>query len=119
MKTAVAKETSASISFKSSLIICREIKGKKVEKVKKILKDILNKKRSLNGKYYTNAVKKFLDILKTAEANAKEKNLAVDRLFVRNAIANKGETKYRPKTRWRLRGRKQKSTNIEIVVEER
>ena len=83
------------------------------------MEDILNQKRSLKGKYYTNATKKFLDILKSAGANAKQKNLAVEKLFVKHAIANEGEAMYRPRTRWGLRGRSQKSTNIEIILEER
>ena len=119
MKTATAKETTAPVSFRHSQIICRKIKGKKVGKVKKLLEDILEEKKSLDGKYYTKTVKKLLDIIKSAEANAKQKNLAVEKLFIKNAIADKGEATYRAKTRWNLRGRRQKSSNIEIVVEER
>lgn len=119
MKTATAKGTSAPISFRHSRIICREIRGKKVGKVKKILEAVLDKKRSLDGKYYTKTVEKILDIIKSAEANAKQKNLVVERLFIKKATADKGEASYRAKTRWNLRGRKQKSANIEIVVEER
>jgi len=119
MKIATAKETTAPISFKHSRIICKEIKGKKVDKVKRILEDILNNKRSIDGKYYTKTVEKILDIIKSAEANAKQKNLAVDRLFIKNATADKGEANYRAKTRWNLRGRQQKSSNITIILEEK
>lgn len=119
MKTAIAKETAAPISFLHSRVICKEIKRKKVSKAKKILEEILDGKRSLKGKYYTKTVKNILAILKSAEANAKQKNLAVDRLFVKNATADKGEAEYRARTRWHLRGRKQKSANIQIIVEER
>jgi len=119
MKIATASETGAPVSFRHSRIICGEIKGKKVDKAKKILEDISNGKRDLDGKYYTKTVNKILDIIKSAEANAKQKNLAVDRLFIKNATADKGEAMYRPKTRWNLRGRRQKSSNIKIVVEEK
>jgi large subunit ribosomal protein L22 len=119
MKTATAKGTNSKVSSKHSLIVCREIKGMKSDKAKKFLEDMLNEKRSINRKYYTNTVKKYLEILKAAVANAKEKNLAADKLFVRNAISNRGEEQYRPRTRWRLRGRKGRSTNIEIILEER
>jgi len=119
MKTALAKETSARVSLKHSLVLCKEIKGKKVEKAKKLLEDLVNKKRSLSGKYYTKASKEFLDILEAAVANAKQKNLSSEKLFVRNAVANKGEATVRPRTRWHLRGRTAKSTNIEIILEER
>jgi ribosomal protein L22 len=119
MKIATAKETTAPISFKHSRVVLREIKGKKVDKVKRILEDILKGKKNIDGKYYTKTVEKILDIVKSAEANAKQKNLAVDRLFIKNATADKGEANYRAKTRWNLRGRRQKSSNIEIVVEEK
>lgn len=119
MKTAVAKETSARVSLKHSLVLCKQIKGKKLEKARKLLEDLVKQKRSLDGKYYTKAAKKFLDILKAAGANAKNKNLTVEKLFIKNATANKGEAFLRPRTRWHLRGRRAKSTNIEIIVEER
>ena len=119
MKTATAKETGAPVSFKHSQIICKEIKGRKVDKAKRILEEVLKEKKSLDGKYYTKTVEKFLDIIKSAEANAKQKNLAVEKLFIKNVTADKGEATYRAKTRWNLRGRRQKSSNIEIVVEER
>lgn len=119
MKTATARDTNSKVSSKHSLIVCRKIRGMKTDKAKKFLEDVLNEKRSLDGKYYTNTVEKYLEILKAAVANAKEKNLAADRLFVRNAISNRGEEQYRARTRWRLRGRKGRSTNIEIILEER
>jgi large subunit ribosomal protein L22 len=119
MKTAAARDTNSKVSLKHSLVVCRAIRGKRVDKAKKFLQDVLNEKRSLNGKHYTNTVKKFLEVLRAAGANAKEKNLAADKLFIKNAIANKGEEQYRPRTRWRLRGRKGRSTNIEIILEER
>lgn len=119
MKTAVAKETNAKVSLKHSLVICKEIRGKRVEKARKLLEDLVNKKRSVQGKYYTKTSKKFLDILKAAVANAKQKNLTVEKLFIKNATANKGEATIRPRTRWHLRGTRKKSTNIEITLEER
>src|SRR4030042_1050871 len=117
MKTATAKVTDAKVSFKHSMIVFKELKGKKSDKVKRYLEDLLNEKRSLKGKYYTNTVKKFLEVLKAAGANAKQKNLAADRLFVRNVTVNRGEEQYRPRTRWHLRGKKRRSTNIEIILE--
>ena len=119
MKIATASETGAPVSFRHSRVICKAIKGKKTSKVRRILEDIMNEKKSIDGKHYTKTVKKFLEIIKSAEANAKQKNLSVDRLFIKNATADKGEAMYRPKTRWNLRGRRQKSANIKIIVEER
>jgi ribosomal protein L22 len=119
MKTAIAKETGAKVSLKYSDVLCKEIKGKSVEKAKRLLDDLVKMKRSLDGKYYTKTAKKFLDILESAKGNAKNKNLTVEKLFVKNATANMGEASSRSRTRWNLRGQKAKSANIEITVEER
>lgn len=119
MKTASALLEDARISLKHSVIICKEIKNKKIEKAKKFLEMLIDRKISLNGKYYTNAAKKILEILKTAEANAKVKNLNSERLFVKIAKADKGRVFIRPKSRWRFRGRRAKVTRIEIKLEER
>jgi large subunit ribosomal protein L22 len=119
MKTAVARETTAKVSLKHSRVLCKAIKGKRMEKAKKLLEDLVKKRKSLDGKYYTKASKKFLGIVKTIGANAKNKNLTLEKLFIKNAVANKGETTIRPRTKWHLRGTTAKSTNIEITVEER
>lgn len=119
MKIAIAKENNARISLKNSLILCKVIRRKKVDKAKRLLEDLIASKRSLKGKYYTKTSKKILEILKTAEANAKKKNLDTAKLWVKNATSNKGRTFILPKSRWGMRGRRAKSTNIEITVEER
>lgn len=119
MKTATAKETNARVSRKHSLVLCKTIKGKKTDKAKRLLEDLIVGKRSLEGKYYTKTAKKFLEILKYAEANAKKKDMKIERLWVKNATANKGRTFILPKSRYGLRGREAKSTTIEITLEER
>jgi len=116
MKSASASISNARISFKHSVILCKEIRGKNVEKAKRFLQNLIDEKESLDGKYYTNASKKFLEIIKNAEENAKVKNLDVEKLFIKTAKADKGERFVRPKTRWGLRGREAKSSNIKIVL---
>lgn len=119
MKTATAKETGARVSFKYSLLLARKIKGKKVDKVKKFLEDLINQKRDVDGQYHTNITKKILELVKSAEANAKNKNMNAEKLFIKNAYVNKAEKRVLPKSRLRLRGREGKGSNIEIVLEER
>jgi ribosomal protein L22 len=119
MKVAIARASNLRISFKHSIIILKELKNKKLEKGKKFLEDLIDKKVNLSGKYYTNTAKKIFEVLKSLEANAKQKNLNVEKLFIKTAKANKGEVFIRPKSRWRFRGRRIKSTNIEIIAEER
>ena len=118
-KTAGAKFENARISLKSSRIICNEIRGKPVGRAKKLLEDLVNEKRSLGGKYYTNTAKKILEILINAEANAKAKNMNGERLFIKLAKADKGRTFVRPRSRSGRRGERAKMTHVEILLEER
>ena len=95
------------------------VKNKRIDKAKRFLEGLIEQKISLNGKYHTNAAKQILEVLKTAEANARVKKLDPGRLYVKIAKADKGETFLRPRSRWRFRGRKAKVTRIEIILEER
>lgn len=119
MKTAIAKGTNAVVSLKTSRLLLREIKGKKVDKVKKFLEGLTKEKRDVDGQYHTKTAKKLLEIVKSAEANAKNKTMNVEKLFVRNARADKAERRILAKSRTPHRGRVGKSASIEIVVEER
>ncbi|MBI1978888.1 MAG: hypothetical protein HYS62_02365 [Candidatus Aenigmarchaeota archaeon] len=119
MKTAIAKVTNAAISLKTSRLLLKEIKGKKVGSAKKLLEGMISKKRDIDGQYHTKTTKEILDIVKSAEANAKNKTMNVDRLFIRNARADKAEKRMLAKSRTPHRGRIGKSASIEIVVEER
>jgi large subunit ribosomal protein L22 len=116
---AKAVQKNARISLKHAIILCRAIRKKKLAKAKNFLQNLIDKKASLNRKYYTKAAKQILKVLENAEANAKNKNLNLERLFVENAKASKGEKFIRPKSRAKFRGRKAKSTNIEIILGER
>lgn len=119
MKAATAKGTNAIVSLKSSRLLLKEIKGKKVDKARKFLEGLVDQKRDVDGQYHTKTARKILDIVKSAEANAKNKTMNVDRLFIRNARADKAEKRILAKSRAPHRGRVGKSANIEIVVEER
>ena len=118
-KIATAKLDSARISFLQSIEITKAIRGKRLEAGKKFLEDLLDQKRSLDGKYYTTAAGKILELLKVAEANAKVKDLRNEKLFIKTAKADKGFRFGRPRSRWRLRGRKVKSATILIQLVER
>ena len=62
--TASARVEDARVSLKSSGILCKEIRGKKVERVKAMLEGLVAEKHSLRGKYYTKTAKKFLEVVK-------------------------------------------------------
>jgi len=105
------------VSNKSSVIVCKIISGKTLIKGKKLLQDLLDKKRSLKGKYYTNVTEQILGLLKSGETNAESKGLNTERLII-NASAHKGFAYMRPR-RFRMRRQKRKMTNIQIVLQER
>jgi ribosomal protein L22 len=118
-KTGSAKSENARISLKSSRILCRELKGKKVSKAKAQLQGMVDGKRDLKGKYYTNTAKKILEVLINAEANAKAKAMNEERLFIGVIKSDKGRTYTRPRSRSGRRGERAKMTHLEIILEER
>jgi len=119
MKTASTILHDGRISFKKSQILAHTIKGKKLAKARTILEDLANQKHALQGKYYPKTAKTFLEMLQSVESNAKVKKLNIEKLWIKKARAEKGLVFMRPRSRFRLRARKAKSTTVEIVVEER
>jgi len=119
MKTATSSIQNAEISLKQSVIICNQLRGKRLESGKRFLESLVDRKSNLDGKFYPTTSKKFLDLLKAAEANAKVKNLTAEKLFIKKIKADRGYRYMRPKSRWRFRGRKVKSSTIQVEVEER
>jgi len=119
MKTASSTLRDARISFKKSLILCEKIKGKKFERAKNFLQNLVDRKITLEGKYYPKTAEKLLEMFQSLEANAKVKKLNTEKLWIKKAKADKGVVFMRPRSRFRLRARKAKSATVEIVVEER
>lgn len=119
MKTATAKLLGASVSPKNSRMLLGKIKNKNMIYAKSFLNNIIDEKVSVNRKYYTHTAEVLLTFIESAEANAKQKNLNTEKLFIKMIVANKGEKKMRGRSRWNLRGRVGKSTNLEVILEER
>jgi len=122
-KFATTKLNQARISLKHSMVLVKQIKGKKLSTAKKWLEDLTKGKTTVDrrgsGKTHPTAAKKFLEAMQSIEANAKVKQMNVEKLFLIKAHANAGESFYRPKSRFKLRGRKAKSTNLTFVAAER
>ncbi len=114
-----AKAFGSKISFKKSIEICDELRGKKLSFAKTLLQNLIDRKESLDGKYHTDTAKEFLTLLNSAEANAKQKNLDANKLFIKTMKADKGYKFIRPKSLAKFRGRQAKVTNLQITVEER
>ena len=116
-KSARAYGRALRISTKSSVMVCKAVSGKNLEKGKKLLQDMISEKRSLEGKYYTNASKGILDIIMSAEANAEFKGLDASRLVI-FASAHRGFTFMRPR-RLKIRRTRRKMTNIQVVLQQK
>lgn len=103
------------ISTRHSIEICRALRGKNLQKAKAMLQDIAAGRASLDGKFYTNAVREMISLLHSAEANAKSKGLDVNKLIVM-ASATKGFTFSRPRSRRKLAGQTGRMTNVQIML---
>ena len=116
-KSAKAYGRSLRISTKSSVKVCRKISGMNLIKAKRLLKDVIEKKRDFEGKYYTKTTQGILDILMSAEANAEFKGLDTNRLVV-YASAHQGFTFMRPR-RLKMRRTRRKITNVQVVLQQK
>ncbi|MFH1431765.1 MAG: 50S ribosomal protein L22 [archaeon] len=121
------------ISKKHSVEIGRFIKGMKLEKAKRYLKEVLQKKKALPytkhhdslghkkgmgpGRYPLLAAEKYIELLNSLEKNAEYIGLDTKSIIISNAYATKGSAYYRPR-RSRFRGQQVKSTNISLIAEE-
>jgi len=102
------------ISTKNSIAICREISGMTLPKARAFMERLSGKEQSLDGKYYSNATKEILGLIRSAENNAEFKGLESSRLIV-SATAHKGFKYHRPR-RFKLRRQEGKVTNIQLVM---
>ncbi|MCD6371608.1 MAG: hypothetical protein J7L39_02710 [Candidatus Aenigmarchaeota archaeon] len=108
----------ANVSLKNAIPVCDKLRGMNVNKAIRFLEDLLKKKASIDGKYYTKTVKIILEVLKAAKANALQKNMNEERLYIKIIKADKGERIILPK-RAKFAGRVKKTAHITIVLGER
>lgn len=118
-KTAIASRPLARVSLKDSNTLFKEIRNKPVKKAKSLLNQLLERKRTLGGKYYPKVSQEILKLIKDCEANAEYQGLNTNRLFVKYAQANKSFRFILPKSRWTHRGREAKICSLKIELEER
>lgn len=107
------------ISFKQSQEVANSIRRKNLKRAKNFLNEVLSQKKTLDGKIFPRTTKAFLTLLNSAEANAKQKNMDTEKLFVKVVKADKGFKYVRPKSLAKFRGREAKITNISVVLEEK
>ncbi len=129
------------ISTKYATEICREIKGKKLDRVEKRLQRIIDKKEFLplrtynrkvahrkgesksgvkSGRFPQKACKSFLKLLESVKANADFKGLDSENLIVAHCFASRGfgRRSVQPKGHIAGKRRRSKSTHVEVIVKE-
>ena len=114
------------------MVICDEIRNKDLKKARRILQDVVSMRRPLNfkkfnadlchkpgmaaGKYPIAASKTFLNLIDSVEANASNKGLNVNNLFITFAKADRAATRWRFGRNGRVA---MKNTHVKIKVEEK
>ena len=119
-KTVSATFVGERISFKQSMDVADSIRNRSLAKAKNFLTEVLDGQKTIDGKkVFPKATQAFLTLLNSAEANAKQKNMDTEKLFIRIAKADKGGKYVRPKSLAKFRGREAKVSNITVVLEEK
>ncbi|MBU0980690.1 MAG: 50S ribosomal protein L22 [Nanoarchaeota archaeon] len=129
--TAKARGESLPVSSKHSIEICSYIRGKRLEKAKRMLQEVISMKEAVPfkrfhgnmghksgmaaGRYPVKAVTQILKVLDNAEANAQFKGLNTSSLKIVHICANRAA---RPMRHGRHGGVQSKRTHVEIVVQE-
>lgn len=120
------------ISTKQSIEICKYIRGKSLQRAKKILEEVMEEKQPIpftrfttdlghkpgigSGRYPYKASMAILSLLKSVEANAQVKGLSTNNLVIYHISANKASTPWRYGRKRRV---KAKRTHVEVVVAEK
>ena len=130
--TAKAIGVALPVSFKQSVEICNFIRNKKVSSAKKLLQEVVEKKRAVPfkrfdfdlghkrkigpGRYPENASKEIIRLIESVESNAQFKGLNTSNLVITHINAHKASKAWHYGRKSR---RKMKRTNIEIFVQEK
>ncbi len=138
-RTVKASGRELRISPKHARETCKAIKGMRLDKAKRYLKQVIAKKQPLPfrrftkklghrhgmrkamvGKYPTKASAKVLKVLESAEGNAESKGLDIERLRIIHASAYSGMKIERaiPRAHGSSTPKNEILTHIEIVLEE-
>ena len=139
-KTAKASGRELKVSHKAAREVCRALKGKMLTEAKEYLRDVIAKKRAIpytrynkklphrhgivnafSGRYPIKASEQILDVLESAQSNAENKGLDVDRLRIVHAAAYQGVKmkRYAPRAHGRASPKYDTTTHVEIVLDEK
>ncbi|MBN2881664.1 50S ribosomal protein L22 [Candidatus Woesearchaeota archaeon] len=128
---AVAVGRDLQISTKHSIEICNYIRGKKLARVIKFLENVIEEKEAVpfkrfnmdvghrpgigSGRFPKNAAEAILKIVKSAQSNAKFKNMDENLLVLVHVLSQKASTPMRSGRQGR---RETKRTHIEVALKE-
>ena len=139
-KTAKASGRELKVSHKAAREVCHALKGMMLNNAKQYLRDVQAKKKSIpymrynkklphrhgivnafSGRYPIKASAQILSTLQSAQANAENKGLDVDRLRIIHAAAYQGVKlkRYKPRAQGRSSPKFDTTTHIEIVLDEK
>ena len=128
------------VSFKEMVEVVRELRGKSLEDARRMLEDVISlrgpvpfkrykkgvgHRRQLQGwkagRYPVKAAKLVMKLLKSAEANAEQKGLDTERLFIRHIAAQQGPKlrRFFPRAFGRATPKIEQLVHVEVVLEER
>ncbi len=128
------------VSFKEMVELVRELRGKSLEEARRILEDVISLRRPIPfkrykkgvghrrqlqgwkaGRYPVKAAKLVMKLLKSAEANAEQKGLDTERLFIRHIAAQQGPKlrRFFPRAFGRATPKIEQLVHVEVVLEER
>ncbi len=131
-KAAKAYGRSLPISMKKSIEICNFIRGKSLARARMMLQRVTEMKQAVPyrrfqkggtghkkgigpGRYPVKTAEAFLKLLRSAEANAQQKGMSPERLYIDSIAAQKAATNWHY---GRKRRRKMKAAHIQIAVRE-
>ncbi len=136
-KTAKASGREVRVSHKLAREVCKTVKGMKLNQAKAYLRDVMDKKKAVPvtrfnkkaghrhgiekafaGRYPIKAAEQVLGVIESAQANAENKGLDVDRLSIMHAVAYPGMKikRYTPRAQGRASPKYNTLTHIEIVL---
>jgi len=131
--TSSVNASNLDVSKKHAIEIGNFIRGRNLDKAKRLMEEVIVKKTAVPfkifnmdvghkkgkiaaGRYPVKAATRILGLLNSAESNAEDKGLDVDTLYVAEFITNKGTGAMH---QGRHRGRAMKRTHLKVVLEER
>jgi large subunit ribosomal protein L22 len=139
-KTAKASGREIRVSHKNTREVCRTVKGMMLNRAKEYLRNVMDKKqpvpfrrfkkkaghrhgieKAFAGRYPVKAAAKVLAVIESAEANAENKGLDLDRLTIMHAAAYPGMKmkRYIPRAHGRTSPKYETLTHIEIILSEK